>query len=1111
MCLARWVTRVRLDIVFIGAIATLATSVAKADADELIVRSASERDYPPFATVSAFGQADGFSVELLRESLKAVGRDVDFYVGPWHTVKQDLLDGKIGVLPFVARTQERMSDFDFTAPILKLHGSIVVRRGERRIRTIEDLVGRSVIVMQNDSTEEYAHRHGLTASIQHVETLEAGLKQLSSGTADAMLTQSLAAETLIRSLRISNLELAGPPLENYHDFCFAVKKGDSELLALLNEGLSIVIANGTRDRLREKWISPTHSEQLRHYVETASILAVSLLFFGLVVWAWTKSLRSQVARRSRQLLEANTVQAQVIAQADLAAEQLRKSEENLSVTLRSIGDGVIATDTEGKVTLMNSVAEMLTGWPLRTALGRHLSDIFRIVNADTREVVDNPVFRVIEQGVVVGLANHTILISRSGLEYPIADSAAPIRKADGELLGVILVFTDVTDEYRLQAQLRESELFYRTIFSTIPDALILARESDGEILLVNDAFVRTYGWENWDVYAKTTKDIRLWKKHDDRERLIDVLDNDGYCPYFETELTTRSQGSISVILSCHRIRYQNEACLLTVARDISERRRWEVQLIESEARFRDMFERNSSIILMIEPGSGHIIDANQSAAIFYGYDRQALVGMSIDSINVLPPEEVGAQRRRAEKGEASFFQFKHRLASGEIRDVEVHLTPLYRNESTVLFSVIHDITERRQAEKDLEDHRLHLEEMIQERTEQLVRAMHEAEAANVAKSSFLANMSHEIRTPMNAILGMASLIKRSGVSGQLADRVAQIEIASNHLLGVLNDILDLSKIEAGKLSLEESNFSIDDLMKTVDSIAMPRAQEKGLGVTMEYEHFDHFPTVRGDKIRVQQILLNYVTNSIKFTHQGSVVLRARLLGETTTRVRVRFEVEDRGPGIRSDSIERIFQPFEQVDNSSTRRLGGVGLGLAINRKLAELMNGEIGVVSTVGSGSVFWFETSFARSAKSLPSPKMADQEVGEALLPGSSSGVNVLVVDDDPINRDIAACLLRDSGMLVDTACDGQEAVNMVHARPYDFIFMDMRMPVMDGLEATRRIRRIEGYKTVPIIGVTASAFLEDRQVCIDSGMTSVIIKPYNPDALLTAITCRQGSADPT
>ncbi len=431
-----------------------------------------------------------------------------------------------------------------------------------------------------------------------------------------------------------------------------------------------------------------------------------------------------------------------------------------------------------------------------------------------------------------------------------------------------------------------------------------------------------------------------------------------------------------------------------------------------------------------------------------------------------------------------------------------------------LATIARDITETRRIETELEHYRKHLEELVAERTNELMLAKLAAEQASSAKSQFLANISHEIRTPLNAITGMAHLIRRGGLSELQEKRLDTLEQASHHLLEIINAVLDLAKIDAGKFTLKEAPLDLDALLDTALAMVQGRARDKQLELASQ-RHWPALPLL-GDPTCLQQALLNYLSNAVKFTARGSIQVIVETLASDATSVLLRFAVQDTGPGIAPDVLPRLFEPFEQGDNSSTRQYGGTGLGLSITRRLAELMGGSAGVDSTLGQGSTFWFTARLRRSE--------TQQDAAPLLTPSDSAGpvsptaarqsdntaqpypYRILLAEDEPVNREITQMLLDEIGLLVDCAVDGQEAVELVSRQqaaeqPYALILMDMQMPNMGGLEATRRIRALPDLQSLPIIAMTANAFAEDREQCFAAGMDDFITKPVKPEILFATV----------
>lgn len=495
--------------------------------------------------------------------------------------------------------------------------------------------------------------------------------------------------------------------------------------------------------------------------------------------------------------------------------------------------------------------------------------------------------------------------------------------------------------------------------------------------------------------------------------------------------------------------------------------------------------------------------ANHAYASWFGIDPLKIPGKHIREV-------IGEERFRlnlpymeaALRGEGQIFERDIPTPDGELRHSQAHYIPdIQDGEVRGFYVLVSDITPLKRAHAELENHRNHLEGLVKARTADLEAAMAAVEASSLAKSTFLANMSHELRTPMNAIIGMTELALRQGPPPKLGGQLNNIRNASRHLLNIINDILDLSKIEAGRLALEKKTFTLaevrDNLMCLIDN----RARNTAVTLQIELPPDLAAMPLAGDPLRLEQVLLNLTSNALKFTEQGEVCLRAGIIESDAESYLLRFEIEDTGIGISPADQARLFVAFEQADGSMTRKYGGTGLGLAICKRLTQLMGGEIGVVSQLGVGSTFWFTVRLAPALAAAAPVSMPGEKSAEQRLREDFENARILLAEDELINQEVARELLAEVGLQVDVAADGRQAVELAEKNTYQLILMDMLMPNLNGIEATQLIRRLPGYAQVPILAITANAFEDDRRLCLAAGMNDHVSKPVDPQRLFEAL----------
>ncbi len=658
--------------------------------------------------------------------------------------------------------------------------------------------------------------------------------------------------------------------------------------------------------------------------------------------------------------------------------------------------------------------------------------------------------------------------------------------------------------------LRESEEKFRLAFDNANTGMCLV-DLEGRLLQVNDKMTAIFGHSRSELQAMTVNELALAEDaavspefirhavagdtdHAEFEKRYRHLDGHVLHAVVSSSLVRDTRGQPRFFISQvqdvterkeagQKIRELNAGLETRVAERTAELAATSESLRRSNEQLQAIFDTATAGILLIRNRS--VQQCNRRFEELTGYAEAELIGQPVRLLYADPAAWAAAGKEgyeRFPRGEPYVTEILARCKDGStfwalIANRAVDPSDLDRG----IVSIVEDITERKRVESEL------------------IAAKEAAEAANRAKTAFLTNTSHELRTPLNAITGMAYLLKRSSLTPQQVERLDKINAAGWHLLGTIDAILDLSRIEAGKFQLVEAEADLTRITLDVVSMLADRVRAKGLRLSVEPP--PPLPPLVGDPVRLRQALLNYAANAVKFTAAGSVTLRTKLEDESEQSVLVRFEVQDTGIGIDPESVPRLFTAFEQADNSLTRQYGGTGLGLAITRQIARLMGGDAGVASTPGVGSSFWF-TARLKKAPSLPvamSPAPVDS--AEAVLRRDYPGRRILLAEDDPVNCAMIVDLVRLAGLAIDTAADGAEAVELASRNRYDLVLMDMQMPRMDGLEATRQLRSRPAGATVPIVALTANAFASDGAKCADAGMDDFITKPVEPQSLFATM----------
>lgn len=906
------------------------------------------------------------------------------------------------------------------------------------------------------------------------------------------------------------------------------RTGDQKAVRLLMEGgagerLMVQIRSGLDSFIELQTSERTRNEKdfdagmrrllLILFVVAALALLFALNFAYLIYQRSQQRVKSLVHLETLHLLQAQETSNTLLAQAN---HRLQEGEQKLWVTLNSIGDGVIATDADACITLLNPVAEALTGWTQAQALGLRVGEVFHIIGKDSRKLATIPVADALAYGTVQNLANHTVLISRDGREFDIADSCAPIRAADGQVVGAVLVFRNISEEYAAQLALRDSAALVQTILNTVVDGLVTIHAQGGVIETVNPAIELMFGYSAAELSGKHLS------------LLIPELDQDhhnGSLAYYGVSAEDRANGVAREVLgrrqdgsafpleiSVSEMTLRGQRYFTGILRDISTRRAAEEALRKAGALQKAIFD-SANFSSIATDAKGVIQIFNVGAERMLGYTAAEVMNQRTPA-DISDPQEVIARAQslsteldrhinpgfealvfKASRGIEDIYELTYIRKDGVRVPAVVSVTALRDAQENIIGYLL--IGTDNTARKQVEAERARLDLVLQNKNVELERARRVADHANQAKSDFLSSMSHELRSPLNAILGFAQLLE-SGTPPPTPAQVtsiAQILKAGWYLLELINEILDLALIESGRLSLSLEPTSLHDVLQDCQAMIEPLAQQKGVRIKFSLVDGDCF--VNADRTRLKQVLVNLLSNAIKYNRPGGT---AEVSYQLHSAGRLRISVRDSGEGLSAAKMAQLFQPFNRL-GQETGAEEGTGIGLVVSRRLVELMQGEIGVTSTVGSGSVFWFELD-ATSQPTLTLDAAAELTALAPLEPADGRVHTLLYVEDNKANMALVEQLVaRRPDLRLLGAEDAMRGIALARAHQPDLILMDINLPGINGMQALAILREDACTRHIPVLALSANAMPRDIDKGMAAGFFRYLTKPIRVPEFMAAL----------
>jgi PAS domain S-box-containing protein len=757
-------------------------------------------------------------------------------------------------------------------------------------------------------------------------------------------------------------------------------------------------------------------------------------------------------------------------------QALYEQREWLRVTLASIGDAVITTDTEGRVTFLNSTAETLTGWTHEDAAGQPLEAVFAIVSEESRQTVENPVARALREGLVVGLANHTLLIARDGTERPIDDSAAPIRNTQGQVAGCMLVFRDITERRRAERRVQHTLAYAEDILATVREPLLVL-DQELRVQRANHSFYRSFGVTEAETVNRLVYELGngQWNIPRLRELLENVLPQNHVFDDFEVEHDFPVIGPKSMLLNARRVRQSDGAqdgLILLAIEDITERKRAAAALLGSELRYRRLFETARDGILILDGNTGMIIDANSFIGEITGYDQDYFLGKELWQIGLFEDTEA-SQMAFQELQWEEYIRYHHlplKTRDGHGAEVEFISNVYEMDGKRVIQCNIRDISERRRMEQEIEQQAQELADLHRR------------------KDEFLAMLSHELRNPLAPIVNALHLLRLQRNENPVQREARDvIERQTARLTLLVDDLLEVSRITTGRIHLRRERVAVSGIVEQAVETVHPMIEQRRHGLTVSLPPEPLW--LDADAVRMEQVVVNLLSNAAKYTDDGGCIwLTAQQEGDEAT-----LRVRDTGVGVAPEFLPRIFDLFTQAERSLAHSQSGLGIGLSLVRAIVEMHGGRVEAHSAgAGQGSEFIVHLPVAPSSVRQPAPPPAD--VAEPV----TGSLRLLFVDDNADTRRITLKLLESYGYQTRTAHDGPSALETATEFLPDVALLDIGLPGMDGYEVAKRMRQEPILQNVVLVAITGYGLESDRRRSQEAGFDHHLVKPVDFQALL-------------